>query len=368
MHVLHVVPSFYPAVAYGGPIQSLLHLCLNLQSTGCDVKVLTTDAHRESRLTSDQQRDPVLSTLNVRFYPRVGRGMVAPALLNVLAEEVRWADVVHLTAVYNFPTLPTLFLARRYAKPLVWSPRGTLQRWAGSRRVLIKSSWERVCRGILPPRTALHVTSEEEASQSAPRLGNLPAWLIPNGVDIPVLPTPPSNSGVLTILFIGRLDPKKGIENLIEATAALDLANWRLKIAGQGDSAYVAKLRRLATDPRVEFCGYLEGQQKYQAFANSDMVVVPSYSENFGLVVAETLAHARPVIASRGTPWREVEDRGCGLWVNNDPSSLALAIKKLSQSDRIEMGHRGRKWMAADFSWQERARSMVSLYERLLAA
>jgi glycosyltransferase involved in cell wall biosynthesis len=375
MRVLHVVPSFYPAVGYGGPIYSLLHLCLNLKAVGCDVNVLTTDAHGKIRLTSNQQRDPMLSPLNVQFCPRVGKGSIAPQLAKSLSREIRRADVVHLTAVYNFPTLPTLFLARRYSKPLVWSPRGTLQRWAGSRRVHAKNCWDAACRRVLPRRAALHVTSQQEASESASRLNNLPAWVIPNGIDIPNWPPPPPNNGVLRLLFLGRLDPKKGIENLIRATALLlngeIRCNWRLTIAGGGDPKYVAQLRSLASEASItrsiEFCGQIEGEEKYRAYTNADIVIVPSYTENFGVVVAEALAHARAVIASRGTPWREIEDRGCGVWVENDPASLAAAIEQLAARDRAAMGQRGREWMQESFSWRERARSMLSLYEHLLA-
>lgn len=366
MRVLHVVPTFYPAVAYGGPIYSLLRLCLGLDQFGCEVRVLTTDANRERRLSSSEQQHSRLSSLKVHFSPRVGRGMVAPQLLKRLTEEVRWADMVHLTAVYNFPTIPTLLLTRLNGKPLVWSPRGALQRWVGSRRVWAKASWENACRSIMPRRTALHFTSEEEGLRSGSRLGNLPAWVIPNGIDIPRLPTPPPNDGVLKLLFVGRLDPIKGIENLIEAARLLHAPDWRLRIAGQGDPSYVAKLRCITSDPRVQFCGHLQGDDKYRAFAHSDVVIVPSYSENFGLVVAEALSHARPVIASRGTPWREVEDRGCGLWVHNDPPALAAAIQQIAASDRAAMGLRGREWMQQSFSWRESARCMFALYQHLL--
>jgi glycosyltransferase involved in cell wall biosynthesis len=376
MRVLHVVPSFYPAVSYGGPIYSLLHLCLNLKAFGCDVNVLTTDAHGKTRLTTTQQRDPMLRPLNVEFCRRVGKGSIAPQLARSLSRELRRADVIHLTAVYNFPTLPTLFLANQYSKPLVWSPRGTLQRWAGSRRIHAKNCWDAACRRILPRRAALHVTSQQEGLESAPRMGNLPAWVIPNGIDIPNQPPAPANDGILRLLFIGRLDPKKGIENLIQATALLSNAelqnDWRLTIAGDGDPEYVAQLRSLASDCNIarfaEFCGYLQGEDKYRAYSDADIVIVPSYTENFGLVVAEALAHARPVIASHGTPWREIEDRGCGLWVDNDPPALAAAIQKIAKRDRAAMGDIGRHWMQESFSWRERARSMLSLYEHLLAA
>lgn len=286
-----------------------------------------------------------------------------------------WADVVHLTTVYNFPTFPTLFCARFGRKPFVWSPRGMLQRWTMSRRVLAKNVWDSVSCMLLPRRTALHVTSEEEAAESAQRLGHPLTRVIPNGIDIPCLPPPTLQDGTLKLLFIGRLDPKKGIENLISSAAMLSglgIANWSLKIVGDGERVYVSQLRKLVCasgmNARVEFCGHFNGEQKYQAFTKTDIVVVPSYTENFGNVVAEALAHARPVIASRGTPWRQIEQHKCGLWVPNDPRSLATAIFTLAKCDRTVMGQRGRDWMENAFSWKDRARDMLSLYEELVNA
>lgn len=373
MRILHVVPTFYPALCYGGPIYSVLHLCLNQVRLGHEVTVLTTDANGKARLSPQEQRDPVLNPVRVKFYPRIGHGMVAPALVKDVLQQAQWADLIHLTAVYNFSTIPTIVAARFARKPLVWSPRGALQRWSGSRHSHAKDLWNTTCKLMLPARVALHVTSNEEAAESAPRVGNPSVCVIPNGIEIPHIPDNPPQDGCLKILFIGRLDPKKGLENLISALPALPasgISEWRLRIVGGGDRGYVDRLRRLASDSQVgqqvEFCGDLRGQEKYTAFANSDVVVVPSHTENFANVVAEALAHARPVIASRATPWREVEQYDCGLWVDNDPDSLALALKTIHSRDRIEMGRRGRQWMAHAFSWLEQARRMLSVYEDLV--
>lgn len=373
MRVLHVVPTFFPAVCYGGPIYSVLELCLHLSKLGNEVKVLTTDANGNARLLPEQQQDPVLDPLQIYFCRRLGRGMVAPALLNRVVGCAKWADVVHLTAVYNFSTVPTVLAARFAGKPLVWSPRGALQRWTGSRHTAGKALWNSTCRMLLPRRMTLHVTSQQEAAESAPSVGNPSTCVIPNGIDIPPLPPNPPLDGTLKILFIGRLDPKKGLENLIAAlspSAGRGIGQWRLQIAGDGPPDYVARIQALACDSGigayVEFCGDVRGQKKLQAFANSDLVIVPSHTENFGNVVAEALAHARPVIVSRATPWREVEQYRCGLWVDNDPGSLTSALQKMNGYDRIAMGLRGRQWMAAAFSWHEQSRRMLSLYESLV--
>jgi glycosyltransferase involved in cell wall biosynthesis len=203
--------------------------------------------------------------------------MVAPALLDRVVEGAKWADVIHLTAVYNFSTIPTLLAARLTRKPLVWSPRGALQRWAGWRHTAGKALWNSTCRMLLPRRMALHVTSHQEAAESASSFGNSSASVIPNGIDIPPIPPNPSLDGALKILFIGRLDPKKGLENLMVAlspSSGRGIGQWRLQIAGDGAPDYVARLQKIVYDAGigayVEFCGDVRGPKKYQAFADSD--------------------------------------------------------------------------------------------------
>jgi glycosyltransferase involved in cell wall biosynthesis len=112
--------------------------------------------------------------------------------------------------------------------------------------------------------------------------------------------------------------------------------------------------------------GDVRGEEKQRMFERTDVVVVPSFTENFAIVVAEALAQGATVIASTGTPWREVERKGCGLWVANDPASLADAISKINSMPIAEMGERGRRWMAADYSWEKCASEMITLYKNLL--
>jgi glycosyltransferase involved in cell wall biosynthesis len=114
--------------------------------------------------------------------------------------------------------------------------------------------------------------------------------------------------------------------------------------------------------------GSVLGGDKGKLFANADVVVVPSFTENFGLVVAEALAHGVPVIAGKGTPWQRVEEIGCGLWVDNSPESLAAAIKQISKMPLREMGQRGRDWMAREYSWDLMAKRTMELYSSILSS
>lgn len=371
VRVLHITPSFYPALVYGGPTRSVHQLCIALAEVGCEVRVLTTDANGpDAELDVETDREIRLRDgLRVRYCHRVMDVSISPALLLHLNSYVRWADVIHLTSVYSFPTMPTLLAARLYEKPVVWSPRGMLQRWSGSRRPQLKSLWERVCRLVSPGQLILHVTSEEEAAESTKRLSGARVALVPNGVNVPDSIRHLGGDGTVRLVYLGRVDPKKGIENLLDACRILEASpgfNYSLKIAGGGVPFYIASIKaqveRLGLTERVQLVGNVEGEEKESLLAHADVVVVPSHTENFGLVVAEALAYGLPVIASRGTPWRRLEEIGCGLWVGNDPESLAKAIAGMSSRPLREMGRRGREWMKREFAWTSLAAQMINVY------
>ncbi|MGO9058214.1 MAG: glycosyltransferase [Candidatus Binataceae bacterium] len=371
--ILHICPSFAPAWRYGGPTESLYQLCRHLAETDCEVRVLTTDADGLEHVLTVNKQDEVYMTerLRVRYCRRIARHSVSSTLLRLLAQYVRWADVVHLTAVYSFPTIPTMLACRMIGRPLVWSPRGTLQRWSGTRRVLAKSAWENICRFAAPPATALHFTSETERADCQPRFPAMLAKVIPNAIEIPEQVLHVAGDGRLRLLYVGRLDPKKGIENLLSACRILSDAKvaYSLEIAGGGDERYTealaARICKLRLAPIVRLRGFVPREERSRLFAEADIAVVPSYTENFGLVVAEALAHAVPVIASKGTPWEGVESAGCGLWVSNDPDSLADALMRMAGMPLREMGERGKRWVAEHYSGKSAAADMLAFYRSL---
>ena len=215
----------------------------------------------------------------------------------------------------------------------------------------------------------MHVTSEQESREVSARFPKLRMAMIPNGVDVPVDLNRVERNGELRMLFIGRLDSKKGIEALLKACGLVDSAPpWRLAIAGWGAPEYVSQLKEqihaLGLSGRVEMLGPVLSEAKKALFECSDVALVPSYTENFGIVVAEALAHGVPVIASKGTPWSRLEEMKCGLWVDNDPESLAGAIRSISTMPLQDMGRRGREWMQNEFSWRSVTNQMLALYHQ----
>jgi glycosyltransferase involved in cell wall biosynthesis len=238
----------------------------------------------------------------------------------------------------------------------------------------MKASWEAICRASAPPRLAIHFTSVEERNESVARFPKALAVVIPNGVIVPP-ETVHLPSETLRLLTLGRLHPIKGIDNLIAACGELrdkGFGPFSLTLAGVGDRDYTAQIERriaeLSLGAVVTLAGEVRGEAKERLFAASDVLVAPSFRENFGNAIAEALAHGLPVIAGKGTPWSGLETHDAGLWVKNDAASLTAAITRAAAMPRAVMGARGRAWVTRDFGWERVADEMIAVYERLMRA
>lgn len=166
----------------------------------------------------------------------------------------------------------------------------------------------------------------------------------------------------MRLLYLGRLHPKKGLDLLIAAMKTLP-AHVRLDIYGAGDPAYVATLKtQIGSDSRIVLRGHVDDDRKTCAFARADIFVLPSHSENFGIAVAEALAHGVPVITTSGTPWALLDRMGCGRCITLGRDVMAAAIRDLGTADLPAMGAKGRGWMQRDFSPQAMTEAFAALY------
>lgn len=373
MRVLYIVPSFYPALYHGGPVVSIYHQCNSLAQKGIDLTVLTTDTAGLGRRLEVKEHPTIMPEGYPVYYCRRMFSVAgAPGLLWRMIGLVQKADVVHLVAVYSFPTIPVLLLCKILRKPVVWSPKGAFQRWERSRKVRLKTVWDSVCRLVAPRRLLLHVTSDHECQESSKRFPGAPVAVTPNGVEIPANVQRAPSNGKLRLLYFGRLDPIKGIENLLAACSRLNGGfQWSLTIAGTGEPAYASLLERqiqqLSLASRVQMIGEVNSGSRESMFSNADVLILPSHQESFGMVAAEAMANAIPVIVSERTPWARVEEIGCGLSVSNDEHALASAIQTISRMPLRDMGLRGRRWMESEFSCDHTARQMMALYRRVLS-
>lgn len=376
MKILHVAPSFYPAIGWGGPIFSTKAICDGTAALpGADISVLTTDAagpKLDERLKTGGQTIRLAEGYDVHYARRIAGHSISPGLLARLPRAVWRADVVHLTATYNFPTLFTLLIARILGKPVVWSPRGALQatsEWRDAPNVRLKHAFERLAQLFRPRRTVLLVTARQEGQASTERLAGIDVRIVPNGVDIPdsVKEYSAARRGT-RLIFLGRLHIKKGIEQLIDAMRTLP-ETFELDIYGDGEIAYVDGLRQKAADlgRRVRFRGVVTGANKTAAFQKADIFVLPSHSENFGIAVAESLAAGTPVITSTNTPWEEINTVDCGRCINMGTTALDKTIRELAREDLKRMGAAGRDWMQRAFSNAALSSRVWHIYASLIS-
>ncbi len=305
----------------------------------------------------------------------------SPPLATALAARVREFDVVHTHASFLWPVWAGARAARRAGVPYVVSPRGMMEKRLIERQSRrLKTAWiALVERRNLEGAAAIHVTSAREAAELAAFGFDLPALVeIPNGVDL----EPEVDSadrldpaireivhGASYALFLGRVSWKKGLDRLIRAMPYMS-PDLHVVMAGNDDEglspALLAQAEQLKVNHRLVFTGAVAGAEKRALLAHARLLVLPSYSENFGNVVVEAMAAGCPVVVTPEVGAAPaVEDAGAGWIVDGDPPTLGARVSELSAdpSLRREMGQRGRLAARHQFSWDRVAERMESAYQ-----
>lgn len=402
MRVLHIVPSFYPAHGYGGPIASLYDLVRAQVAAGLQVRVLTSDADGASGRIPGVQGRWVKDFGAPTWYAPVlrsgggGRGGeqarrfkaledLAPGVAAQLPRWLGWAQVVHVTAVFSPTSLLGMLGAVARRRPLVVSPRGSLLPWALAQGAGRKRLFLRGLAPLLRRVAGWHATSQEEAQALSAVAG--PKALIEvveNGVTLDAYPgdgPSPFARGdagpVITLL--GRVDPVKGLDLAVAALAVLRRRHPRaaLVLAGPDRDGHGAVLRRqaaaLGVADGLHFTGLLVGERKAALLAQSDQLWLCSRMESFGNVVLEALAAGTPVVAVRSTPWAWLEQAGLGAHCEASAEAVARAAEALltryqSAEARATFATHAQAEVAQRFAWPAIAARMTRLYEAVARA
>jgi glycosyltransferase involved in cell wall biosynthesis len=283
-------------------------------------------------------------------------------------------DLIHNHGCWLPINSAAVSVARRLRLPLVFTPHGMLRRWAlRHNRLRKRVAWTLYQARDLRGASLIHVTSVEEGIEVRELGLRNPVAVIPHGVPMPPLDRSLVRREPRTALFLGRLHPVKGVENLLEAWAAVRPRNWRLVLAGPDEAGYQKHLegRRdaLRLGDSVEFSGPVSEGRKWTILQSASLFVLPSFTENFGLSAAEAMASALPVITTKGTPWQEIEKEGCGWWVEVGVGPLVAALREatdLVDEARLAMGTRGRALVARKYGWPAVGQRMLRSYEWLL--
>lgn len=298
---------------------------------------------------------------------------VAPTRHNLLLElssqyyfihglcEQRNFDLVHLHGMWTPLLAVAALVARMKRIPIVISPHGCLEPWALGFKHNKKKLALMTYQGAILRSASMFIATANQELESIRRLGyRQPVAVIPNGVDIGLPPNRNLQAGLKTILFLSRVHPKKGLLDLVEAWTLARKPGWRIVIAGGDEGGYRATVEALIQkkgfQSEFEFIGFVDGARKQACFDEATLFVLPTYSENFGIAIAEAMANELPVITTTGAPWRDLVDHRCGWWV--DPgvqgvSSALIEAMACSAEHLQAMGQRGRQLVINKYSWSK---------------
>lgn len=366
MNILHVISGL--DINSGGPSKSVSELTLSLAQTGLEV-TLITQATPNPYVKESPYKNFKLSFVNDTSFKQV----LNDKLLN------NKFDLLHGHCIWQMPVHYMAQLARKKNIPYIISPRGMLEPWA-----LNYKKWKKKIALALYQRfdlanaSCIHATAKMEADNIRKLGFKNPIAVIPNGIDLSEFPYPYSKppQKKYTLLFLSRIHIKKGIELLIEAWSKIDKEKrkfWQINIAGNGEDDYIKSLeqriKNKGLENEIKYIGPQFGSDKIKSYQQADLFILPTYSENFGIVIAEALACEVPVITTKGTPWQDLQTYKCGWWVNNDIETLAQTIQQaisLSDEERLLMGKRGRQLIIEKYSMEMVATQMIRLYEWVL--
>jgi glycosyltransferase involved in cell wall biosynthesis len=263
--------------------------------------------------------------------------------------------------------------------PYVIRPLGTLDPWSMTQKSLRKRIfWQVAGKGMMQGAAAVHYTSEAEKLATERLTGMNHGRVVPLGIETTAASSRevlvqhfPSLAGDPYVLVLSRLHPKKALDVLLEAFLSLDekFSAWRLVLAGDGPDEYVAKLKQMAaSDPRILFTGWIDGERKNVLLSCASLLALPSHQENFGLCVMEALSHSVPVLVSPGVNLApEIVTAGAGWVAPIDKEALTAKLEE-ALSDEAELAKRGRagQQLSRQYSWENAAKHLVQLYEHIL--
>lgn len=367
MKIIHITASLSRNA--GGPFVSVRRLVQCLAEHGCSMEIIgLADEHFKDDLQLWQPLVPKAFT--ARLPKSFG---YVPAMRKEL--DSMNPNLIHLNGIWTYPSLLAFIWSQKHQIPHIISPRGMLEPWAMKHHAWKKRplwwAWEK---RNLECASVLHATAPSEA-ESLRELGlKNPIAIIPNGVDLPSLrERMPRTDGFRTVLFLSRIHSKKGLLNLVEAWRQLRPKGWRAIIAGPDEAGHLAQVKSAVSGAKLEeefeFPGPVHGDQKWELYQRADIFVLPTFSENFGIVIAEALASGIPVVTTKAAPWEELVSQACGWWIDVGVNPLVAALREamsITDEERREMGMRGRKLVEARFSWPEIAADMKAVYEWVL--
>jgi glycosyltransferase involved in cell wall biosynthesis len=402
MRILYATPAYKPAYRMGGPVASVSAAAERLARRGHQVTVVTTNANLDEDVDVPLNEPVVVDGVTVRYFarteplrkwlpfvPYLSRSMgfaYAPRMRAALDELVPGHDLVHTHMPFVYPTYAASRAAMRHGKPLFYHQRGLylpshLSRRRRKKELYLALFEKRIMRGA----AALVALTEAEREAFRALEPEVPCAVIPNGIDVPA-PDPEAAGRVearwgiprdaIVILFLARLHPWKGVDELIVAAAEVQRENPKLYLVLAGVDECEAQRRwtpvaqRNGLADRLLFTGAISGSVKSDLLHRADLFSLPSSGEGLSMSVLEALAHSTAVMLSPDCHFPDAERAGAGVSVPKDPAIMARAIADLTRDPaRLRaMGAAGRRLALQEYSWDVVIDRLQELYLRTLDA
>ncbi len=358
--------------SFGGPARSVTHLIQSL---------LDLKKQNEIELITIKSKDPIIKDFNEGFgtivFLEQGFMGIAKKMKYQLMDNIN--VLYHGHGIWDLPIHQMVKQANVKKIPYIISTRGMLDPSSLEKKKFKKNIALKVYQyKDLKEANCLHATAPVEVKNIRSLGLKNPIAMIPNGVNISEFPValPEKENKPKKILFLSRIHPQKGVANLIEAWSLIKneiKTNWSIEIVGNGDEKYINELnniiKKLNLSNEISIKMPVYDAEKINIFRSANLFVLPTYSESFGIVIAEALASYTPVITTVGAPWEELETNNCGWWINIGVEPLKKALESAMQTDEselLQMGIRGRKLMESKYSMESVAKQMMELYNWIL--
>ncbi|MEY4353089.1 MAG: hypothetical protein RLZZ609_1330 [Cyanobacteriota bacterium] len=385
MKILHIIPSI--SSKRGGPSKAVFDMVKALRSEGVDASILSTNdnsLYREEEFIVNEwflhlDVPVLLLPCHDSKFRVIREFLFSSSLTYWLLRYIQNYDLIHVHALFSYPSTIAMLIARVHRKPYIIRTIGQLSRWSLSQSKFRKKLMLHLIeRSNLSNAVAVHVTSKSEQEDVLRLNLGCPTLLLGLGVDFnedcdKVIKKPPEDC--IKFLFLSRLHPKKRLEVLITALAYMQSyynhSNWYLYIAGDGEQDYVLKLKTLANklgiSNRIAWMGHITGHTKEDLLRSVDWYVLPSASENFAISAVEAMAAGVPVIITNSVGVADmVQEHGAGIIIGDNTNELSQALHQAMTGPPVAMKQASRRLVKQHYLWSNVARQLSAFYSRVL--
>lgn len=387
MKILHITPSYVPAYSHGGPVVSVHILNKWLVRLGIDVTVYTTNIDGDKKLDVSLNKEVNIDGVKVFYFPLTFRAWeYSSAMLYALKKNIQNFDLIHITSVFLSASLLGAYYAKKHKKPFIVSPRGNFMKQTYGSKSLKKIIYTHfIEKFVLKNASTIHFTSEaEKRDYIETKLPFKGALVIPNPFENENFDSVGNNilhnkwgikEEAEIVLFVGRLNWVKGFDTLIPAFADVlkKRSNAMLVIAGPDEAGYGAKIKsqisNLKINEKVIFTGLISGKEKEAVLHESNIFVLPSFSESFSMATIEAMAAGLPVVITKGVAIsEEIKNSNTGVVIEKDQKLLTDAIVGLleNKDEAKKMGGRGKEFVYKNFSAESVARRFIEEYNVII--